>query len=168
MATLPTVLKTPSAPTPSLPKVKAPKLPAPTKINIKTGSGVPGEFSGAANKIPTQEISKLKAAEAKTTGQLTELSNLEKTPSDAAILAPLKSKVSSQSAAYKKKASDAERSAVDFRRPAAIPKLPSPPSIKVPELNVPSLPSAPSVPQPGISTNLSVPSLPSVPKIPST
>ncbi len=155
-------------PLPAAPKVKAPKLPAPTKINIKTGTGAPGGFSGAATKKPGQEMAKLSAAAGTVSGQITQVAALATNPLAAAALAPIKAKLSSLAAGYKKKAADAGKSAVDFVRPAKIPKLPAKPNIDIPKLDLPKLPAVPSIPSvPSVLSGLNAPSLPSAPNLPS-
>ena len=160
---LPSLSPTPSLPSLSLPKppaanVKTPKLKAPIKINVKTGTGTPGGFSGASTKKPSTESAKLSAAAGTVAGQIATIASLATNPLAAVALAPIKAKLSSLAAGYKKKAADVTKSANDYSRPAKVPKLPSAPKIDVPKLDIPKLPATPQV---------SVPSIPSVPSAPS-
>jgi len=127
-------------------KANVSKGPPPTKINVKTGSGVPGGFSGASVKQPGSELGKLAAAASTVASQVGQLASLATNPLAAAVLKPLKSAVGAMAAGYKKKMADTKKSAVNFAKPTGIPKLPSAPKINVPKLNIPTLPAAPQSP----------------------
>jgi len=151
----------PSINVPSVPGVKGPKLPTvPTTINIKSGKGVPGGFTGASNKKASQEVSKLSAAASSIGAQISKVSGLITGPLSAAVLAPIKSRLITQQSAFSKKAADAKKSAYDYSQATAVPKLPSSPSISVPQVSIPQLPNATSVP-----VVSSLPSAPVIPKI---
>ena len=135
----------------------------PTKIDLKTGKGVPGGFTAENVKIPKVEAAKLTAAAAAVGAQAAKVTSLMKNPLSAPVLAPIKSKLTATAAKYTKKAKDVAKSAYNYKAPAGIPKLPSVPNIKVPELNLPPLPAVPTIALP--QSPISVPTLPSLPSV---
>jgi len=143
-------------------KSKAPKLPTvPTKIDLKTGKGVPGGFSAANVKIPSVETSKYAAALSNVTSQASTVSKLLASSPGAAgvsLLKPVMGKLDGMKASYTKKMADIKKSAVDFTKPNSIPKLPSVSQIDVPKVEIPPIPSMPQAPA---LPSVSAPSVPS-------
>ena len=157
MAELPSIPLTPTLP--AAPQVKAPRLPVKvTKINVETGVGAPGGFSGASNKIPSVEAAKYQAAQGKLAAQLAQANSLQGkvTGAQAAQLADAKKKLSNAQSAAAKKAANIKKSAPDFTNPVSVPKIPEKPEIDLPQVDLPQAPNVPEAP--------TIPSV-SVPKI---
>ena len=150
-------------------KAKASKLPTvPTKIDVKTGKGVPGGFSAANVKVPSVETSKYAAALSNVASQASSVSKLLASlpgAAGAALLKPVMGKLDAMKSSYTKKMADIKTSAVDFSKPNSIPKLPAVAQIDVPKVEIPSIPSMPQAPT---VPNVSLPSVASsVPSVPS-
>lgn len=141
-------------------KSKVQKLPTvPTKIDVKTGKGVPGGFSAANVKVPSVETSKYAVALSNVASQASTVSKLLTSlpgSAGAALLKPVMGKLDAMKSSYTKKMADIKKSAVDFTKPNSIPKLPAVAQIDVPKVEIPPIPSMPQAPA---LPNVSVPSV---------
>lgn len=160
----------------NVPKPSGTKLPVNvSKIDVKTGKGVPGEYSASSSKTPSAEISKISVAQANVAGQISsvisaqgKLDALAKNgidpnkaaPEAASKLKAAKDKLTAKMAKLKKRASDTAKSAVDFKKAGSLPKIPAAPEISVPKVDVPEIPSVETA-------KLTVPSAPTLPSAPS-
>jgi hypothetical protein len=155
--TIPSVT-TPTVSTPKVPNVEVNKGAIPTKIDVKTGSGVPGGFS-AQNSIEakSKELDKAYSSQlSKVQAQKADLLSKMNDPKyDQSVikskLASLNKTESSLSSLKSKAGAMANKG---FSKVSGIPKV-SVPKVNVPDVNLPSM-DIPTV---------STPNLPSVPTV---
>jgi len=160
------------------PNFKPPEIPrgvTPTKIDVTSGKGVPGEFDGASEKSPAVEVLKMggaisaisskavaltSAAAAIKSGAMASIPGI---PNATKVLDGLKTKAMNKLSA----AAKAPNFKIRLPTPPRLPSIPNFASMGIP--NVPSLPNV-SLPSAPALPSVNVPKLPSVstvPKLPS-
>lgn len=97
----------------------------PTIINVRSGAGVPGTFTGDNVKIPSQEIEKYTSEMNKTKEQLNTLENTPITSQNQEEIAKQKEKLNADLNSYNKKIAETKASAVDFSNSTSIPRMSS-------------------------------------------
>jgi hypothetical protein len=166
MPNIPSTPTIPSVNTPALPdapKIETPKLPVKTtKIDINTGSGVPGNFSASSLKTPAAGIASASGALSSISSKAATVIQLRSAPlstSSQLALSKYSKKLDGAKTAATKKMAAASK-APDFSSiKTSLPAPPAIPSVQVPE--IPTLPDVPKVETPS-TPNISTPSIPSV------
>jgi hypothetical protein len=120
---------------------------APTKIDVTSGAGVPGGFSGGSNKKPSDEVSRLNtsmaAISAKKANVAAAIQNKQPGVSSADL-----DKLQGMEAKTKKKLAVASK-APDFSKQAKLPSAPKSPA--VPDFAAAGIPSVPAAATPDVS-----------------